>query len=369
MLGPPSLYPPLNAMKLPKPQLPNHLIRELMHIIRLKNDGEAMTRFAVSGKEALPVFTYVIENYTFAVTKRNDIFIRCSAPFKPPGTVSLQFLTEGSKCLAIPFVRDLRVMRMSDTQMPFGKIVQLHVNCYTRSFTSIVNSWTDIEVLKINSNSLDFLDSVIKGSILLTNLRSLEVRLSFEECFEFMTPSIHFLLPEDVTFNIAVTTDILYDVDLLSTIPQVKHLVINVLLHMGRIPLTLRQISSIMQCFTGLETVKLNFTYNHWSHPNDFADVVNFHDELQNIKFPFPVEMGFLEDVDIGLVENAEPIYEQLKSIGYKEDGADYRFVMNKEYDNVKLTYRIEHYDSFESVELTADEIQLFIEDRAVYSP
>uniref|UniRef100_A0A7E4W4N2 Ovule protein n=1 Tax=Panagrellus redivivus TaxID=6233 RepID=A0A7E4W4N2_PANRE len=59
-----------------------------------------------------------------------------------------------------------------------------------------------------------------------------------------------------------------------------------------------------------------------------------------------PVEMNFNEHVQIYWAKKpVKSISEQWKSYGFEEDDSDSKFIIKKEYENVKLVHRIEHED------------------------
>uniref|UniRef100_A0A7E4W3V9 BTB domain-containing protein n=1 Tax=Panagrellus redivivus TaxID=6233 RepID=A0A7E4W3V9_PANRE len=162
------------------PQLPNHVIRELMNTIRLKGSGDAMVLLARSGKETFPVFKYVVETTITVDTDRYDTFLQNLAS-KRSTTTPLNFRTEEAKRFVIRFVRHLTVMDIPFKQLPFEKITHLTIECYGESHTSLLNSWTDLEDLKMNIISDQFFTDLISGTISLTKLRKLDISLTFNQ--------------------------------------------------------------------------------------------------------------------------------------------------------------------------------------------
>uniref|UniRef100_A0A7E4W1Y1 F-box domain-containing protein n=1 Tax=Panagrellus redivivus TaxID=6233 RepID=A0A7E4W1Y1_PANRE len=350
------------------PQLKNHLIHQLINTTRLKSDGDAMVLLALSGKEPFSIFRYVVEARAHAYTDRGDIVIKCSSPYTPL-SAPLEFETEASKRLVIRFVRDLLVDSSPSKDLPFEKITNLTIRHYAKPFTSILNSWTDLEVLKMCDISDaffdDFFDDFVNTS--LPNLRKLELGLTLKGCIKLMTVTPPVPLPEDVTLLLTVRERALAAFDSPNTFPTVKHLTATVQVWTELTVEVLNRLSTIINCFTGLETAKLELSYDHHPGKKEFEGIVNFHEWLRNTKFSAPIEIDFKEFVDISYNEDIESVYAQLKSIGFEEDGIPFYLVMKKEFGNVKLVHRVEHYDATsDNEELWADEVQDFLNDLAV---
>uniref|UniRef100_A0A7E4W3B0 F-box domain-containing protein n=1 Tax=Panagrellus redivivus TaxID=6233 RepID=A0A7E4W3B0_PANRE len=310
------------------PQLKNHLIRELMHTICFKKSGDAMVLLALSGKEPFSVFRYVVENRAHAYTLRGGIFIKCSSPYTSL-SVRLECETEAAKRLIIRFVRDLDVDSPSSTLLPFDKITNLTVRRCGKPLSSIRVRWTDLEVLKMcdipDAASNGFFKDFMKTH--LPNLRKLEVGLTLKGCNKLLTMTPRVPLPEDVTLLLTVCENALANFGSLNTFPEVKHF------------------TATVQCFTGIETAKIALSTDHHPGHKEFEKVFNFHEWLRNTKFSVPVEIDFTEKVDIAYNFDIGSVYTQLKSIGFEEDDFVFHLIV-KEYGNVKLVHRLEHYDS-----------------------
>uniref|UniRef100_A0A7E4UU86 HORMA domain-containing protein n=1 Tax=Panagrellus redivivus TaxID=6233 RepID=A0A7E4UU86_PANRE len=188
-----------------------------------------------------------------------------------------------------------------------------------------------------------FLTKVRTGVLLLTNLRKLVMHLMFYEIFE---PNPHFPYPEHVTLEVIVNKDAVPYFGSLPTFPKVKHLVLNIELYLRIAPEMYRQVATLINCFPNLETTQVNFNVRHKPFPDDVSVITNFHEGLRTTDFSTPVEMNFNEYVYIGWAKKrVKSISEQWKSYGFEEDGSDSKFIIKKEYENVKLVHRMEYYD------------------------
>uniref|UniRef100_A0A7E4VJT9 F-box domain-containing protein n=1 Tax=Panagrellus redivivus TaxID=6233 RepID=A0A7E4VJT9_PANRE len=351
----PPLYPsPSTVTMASNSQLPNHLIRELMNTIRFKGDGDAMVLLALSGKEMFPVFRYVVETHVFAVMSEKSISLQS---LHDRLLVVLNVLKEGSVRLTIRFIRDLRAYCISSEFLPLENIKLTIFGGLDKSFTPIFNSFTGLEVLKFDfcSNRLDdFLNEVNDGNISLTNLRRLQARLVADDLMKIMSTTSSFPLPEDVSVNLDLH-DVVPDLGSLQTFPNVKRLVMNISLKIGVSSAVLHQFSIIINCFTGLVAAKVQFSCDHYAEKNEFAEVLEFHEWLRNTNFSFPVEVNFQEIAKLDYPESPKIIYDQLKSIGYEEDGIPTYFVLKRQYGNVKLNHQIKNFDDY-NYEGTDDE-------------
>uniref|UniRef100_A0A7E4ZRJ2 F-box domain-containing protein n=1 Tax=Panagrellus redivivus TaxID=6233 RepID=A0A7E4ZRJ2_PANRE len=345
------------------PHLPNHLIHELMHTICFKKSGDAMVQLALSGKEPFSVFQYIIENRAHAYTDCGDIALLCSSPYTSP-SVSLKYRTEGSKHLTVRFVQNLLVDSPLSKDLHFEKIIDLTIRRYAKPFTSLLDSWTDLEVLKMcditDAASDDFFDDFVNTS--LPNLRKLDIGLTLKGCIKLMALIPRIPLPEEVIFHISIKSHALLNLGSLQTFSNVKRFVANIQVWTQMTSPLLHLLSSIINSFPSLETAKIAFTYTHDAFPNDFANVASFHEWLCNTKFSAAIEISCEELVDVTNIDNVIDVYNKLKSIGYEECGAAFYLVTKKEYGNVKLVHRIQHYDdSSDDDQLLADLIQNYL--------
>uniref|UniRef100_A0A7E4W1S8 F-box domain-containing protein n=1 Tax=Panagrellus redivivus TaxID=6233 RepID=A0A7E4W1S8_PANRE len=330
------------------PQLPNHLLRDLMHVIRRTNDGDALIRFALSGKEPFSVFRFVVKNCTKAVTHRDRVFIQNVSPVPAPFNARFTFSKKASQALVLRFVREVHAISNLAQHIPLDQITRLTIDNYDNqlfSSNSIICSKSD-PVLKMFYISDGFLDDLISGTASLTNLQKLEFGFTSKQLVKLMSTPSSFSLPEDVTLSIDVGDDALSNLVCLKTFPTVRHLDVNILLHDQLTSALLHKISAFIDCFTGLETAKIGFFYNHHLDKIDFDEVETFHKWLRGTSFPVPVEVSFSEYVQNALKQHFNTFCEQLKSIGYKESKfvVIRQFLIAKKYDNVKLTHFIRIY-------------------------
>uniref|UniRef100_A0A7E4V4M1 F-box domain-containing protein n=1 Tax=Panagrellus redivivus TaxID=6233 RepID=A0A7E4V4M1_PANRE len=338
---------PSTATMTTNPQLKNHLIRELIDTTRLKSDGDATVPLALTGKEPFSVFTYLIKARAHAHSLRGDIVIKCSSP-NTSLLVPLGLKTEASRCLVFRFVRDLIVDSPLPKGLHFEKITNLTVRRYAKPLTSVRIPWTDIEILKVSdipdTSSGSFFKDYINTS--LPNLRKLEIGLTLKRCIKLMRMNPPVPLPEDVTFLINVRKDPT-DFGFANTYPSVKHFEATVQVWTDLTAELLEPLSTIIKCFTGIETAKLVLSHDHHSGRKEFEKVCNFHEWLRNTKFSVPVEIEFTEKFDLAYNFDVTSLYTQLKSIGFEEDDFVFHLIVKKDLGNTKLVHRIEHYDSF----------------------
>uniref|UniRef100_A0A7E4W2W0 F-box domain-containing protein n=2 Tax=Panagrellus redivivus TaxID=6233 RepID=A0A7E4W2W0_PANRE len=356
---------PSISMMTTSPHLPNHLIHELINTTRLRSDGDAMVLLALSGKEPFSVFRYVIENRAIACADRSNISIQC-LPFTCC-TISIKFVLEGSKRLTNRFVRELHVLNPGSKQLPLEKITKLMIRRYAQPFTSILNSWTDLEVFRMcditDGASDDFFDDFVNTS--LPNLRKLDIELTLNGCNKLMTLKTPLPFPEDVgfhfivadsgifgsptTFRNSLTNNALSDSASVQTFPNVKHFTATVQIWTDMTAEVLDQISAVIKCFTGAETVKIGIYHHHESRRNDIAGVVILHEWLRDTSFAIPVEVFCEELVDITAYDGPyDNVYAELKSIGYEEDCHPTRHIIEKEYGNIKLIHSIDVFGGYE---------------------
>uniref|UniRef100_A0A7E4UTZ3 F-box domain-containing protein n=1 Tax=Panagrellus redivivus TaxID=6233 RepID=A0A7E4UTZ3_PANRE len=333
------------------PQLKNHLIRELMHDVRLKRNedyfinGDTMVLLALSGKEPFSVFKYVVGTHVIA-SSETETWSLLTSGYQRRAPASIKFLFEGSKRLAIRFVRDLIVDIPLSKDLPFEKITNLTVNRYANPLSSVRIPWADLEVLKMcnipDAASDGFFKDFIKTP--LPNLRKLELGLTLNGCMKLLTMTPPVSLPEDVTFLLTVSEDALAAFGSPNTFPSVKRFVVTAKNYAELTAERLVRLSTVISCFPSLETAKIAINYSHTPLPNDFANVVNFHEWLRNTEFSTAVEINCEELVDISRAYNlVSRICRKLKSIGYEEFDDEDILVIKKEYGNVQLNHRINH--------------------------
>uniref|UniRef100_A0A7E4VE16 F-box domain-containing protein n=1 Tax=Panagrellus redivivus TaxID=6233 RepID=A0A7E4VE16_PANRE len=191
-------------MTTPAPSVPNHLIREIMYAIQLHGNGDAMGCLAISSKEALSVFKYVIGNDVVGcLVNKNDIesiqnpLLRSTLAnnndiddeYEVYRMLKVEFNTEALHMIATRYLRKLRV-NLSDTiDLPKlnleNDITELFVSGFIHhdepSLIPILDSWESLQSYKVYgliNHSIDHVRSVVLQS---KNLLRLEFEVGLDQ--------------------------------------------------------------------------------------------------------------------------------------------------------------------------------------------
>uniref|UniRef100_A0A7E4W1V8 F-box domain-containing protein n=1 Tax=Panagrellus redivivus TaxID=6233 RepID=A0A7E4W1V8_PANRE len=316
------------------PKLQNHLMRELMHTIRLKGNGDVMVLLALSGKETFPVFTYVVQtkialHFTQA-TIMHLLNLESYDKIATSAKVCVRVSTSGALRLFSRFVRDLNVIISASFRLPID--------------------WASLEDLTIYDVSAGkFLDGVANGTILLANLRKLMFRLTFNDLIKTLLTAC-FPFPEEVTLTIEQADHAPTLHGAFKTFPRVKRL--KIIYSMNNDPnkfQVLNELPAVIKCFPGLKSVKIMLRDRHdfiSNHP-EIVEVAKFHEQLQTADFSVPVDVTYHEFVYMSPSDSTEEFNSQLKSIGFKAEHYAYEYIFSLDNHNVKLFHQICEYELY----------------------
>uniref|UniRef100_A0A7E4VF96 F-box domain-containing protein n=1 Tax=Panagrellus redivivus TaxID=6233 RepID=A0A7E4VF96_PANRE len=349
------------------PSVPNHLIREIMHAIQHRGNGDAMGCLAISSKEALSVFKYVIGHdvigdlgsQTEADRIKNPRFRSTLAKdtdnddeIKMFRMSPIEFNMKALYTIATRNLRKLRVQLNRISDLPKlnleNNITELTVTgCIHHdepSLIPILDSWKSLQSFKVEdltNNSIDQVRSVVLQS---KNLLRLDFEIESDQLENLLTTVPAFPFPEIVTLRCHFDDDhVPISFAHAQTFPCVKQL------HFQcnpEIPPTFeffQMLRNIVQCFPSLNVAKLDFnslhTFSHEQNGNN--QITDWHEWLNNAAFAVPVEINSCTGIKFTHNDNIDPLYAYLKSVGFTDNGKSYHLIMEKKFPNVKLIHRI----------------------------
>uniref|UniRef100_A0A7E4W3X1 F-box domain-containing protein n=1 Tax=Panagrellus redivivus TaxID=6233 RepID=A0A7E4W3X1_PANRE len=353
------------------PTLKPHLIREILKILGPCENGDVLGRLGLSGKEAFFVFVHFIEEHAvFDFHEDTAIPIRVDPScFQPPimlrdydksnwflGFLSfLRFYTLGSWCLVARYVRKFKVELnlFLPNIVVTGNLTELTLTGeFSESIAPLINFWSSLEVLKLDSDYADkFVDDVESGDIRLDNLQYLKIKMSLRKFYDLLS-DIKFPFPEDVKIDLVYANCVMADFIPSNTFPQVKYVSFDIKFRDDINYDLVNRLPAIVGCFPAIEVAKIEIIYHHDSSPDDHSRILDFHDWLSKADFAVPVEITHHESVELSVDDNAEAIYEHLKSMGFKEDYDRSDFIFKKVYSTVRLIHHLSHRETFSGSDL-----------------
>uniref|UniRef100_A0A7E4W6H2 DUF38 domain-containing protein n=1 Tax=Panagrellus redivivus TaxID=6233 RepID=A0A7E4W6H2_PANRE len=341
-------------MVTPPAALQPHLVAEVINILQLREDGDALLKLGLSGKLPFQRFVNTIRcNYgishdtdvvvVYITAKNGNGVHRLFEPILRCSKQTLEIVANFTLVIDIYdcWKNELRPIygkneNLTDLLLGGALMENLPV-------VQLLKLFPRLEALTI-LESAKFLEGFKNGEIQLDHLVYLELHLKPEELHDLMTMEPPFPFPETAVFGL-YAKNIVPNVTNFKTFPQVKKFEMALKFRYSIKYDLFPQLPAILQCFPSIGTSSIEVACEHYYSTNDSDDRKTLYNILQDAKFHVKINMEYSETVDLDEMTITAHIYENLKSIGFTERDYYKNLTQTKDFTYVHLVHNINHID------------------------
>uniref|UniRef100_A0A7E4VMT7 Uncharacterized protein n=1 Tax=Panagrellus redivivus TaxID=6233 RepID=A0A7E4VMT7_PANRE len=328
------------------PYVRPHLIREVMNIIRLRGDGDAMLQLALADNEYLRTLNYIAENH-FAIIVNN---YRAEVGLDT-ASVNLRSSNQGLLYLTYRYAKQLRIAENGDlTQLPEGfpteNITDLCIDSPpTKVDIQLLTSMPNLESVKMKGGHPELFHHRKRSSIQLGHMRSLKMEsLTMQDINEVLygkkvppQPFPHSLSEwRKQISNLPIEDYFFPQAPLFEPLCHVKHLEMQVEITQTQLDSFFKKFPRIFKYFPSAETCELMVMF---SRSVDFVPRNSLYQCLLPTKFRGKMTLKIHEIVRIPNVSSFAAIKVKAKSVGFKETPRINQFVKRANFPCAKLIH------------------------------